>query len=45
MVRSFVCEAAGRRGLVGFVYSGGFVKEGDIVTAVVPQQKLYLPPQ
>lgn len=45
MVRSFVREAAGKRGLVGFVYSGGFVKEGDTVTAVVPAQKLYLPPQ
>lgn len=44
MVRDFVRAAEGLRGLVGFVYSGGFVKEGDVITAVLPDQKLYLPP-
>lgn len=45
MVGNFVRAAEGLRGLVGFVYSGGFVKEGDVITAVLPEQKLYLPPQ
>ncbi len=45
MVGDFVKKAEGLRGLVGFVYSGGFVKEGDVITAVLPDQKPYFPPQ
>lgn len=30
-----------RRGLVGFVYVSGFVKEGDTVIVEIPEQRLY----
>lgn len=37
----FVKHANYRRGLVGFVFSSGFVKKGDIIVAEVPKQELY----
>ncbi len=37
----FVKAAMHGRGLVGFVYSAGFICEGDIVIARVPPQRIY----
>lgn len=40
----FVRVALGRRGLVGCVYSPGFVHRGDEVLVCIPEQRPYLPP-
>jgi hypothetical protein len=37
----FIKAANHRRGLVGFVVGSGFIKEGDIVVAEIPDQELY----
>lgn len=39
----FPKAAAGRRGIVGFVYCSGVVHEGDTVVVKVPEQRFYGP--
>lgn len=39
----FVKAAVGKRGVVGFVYSSGFIAGGDTVIAHIPKQELYKP--
>lgn len=41
--RRFPAAAIHRRGIVGSVYCSGIIKAGDIVTAAIPQQRLYRP--
>lgn len=43
LAKSFVKNALGRRGLVGFVIGSGFVKEGDTLLVEVPRQEHYPP--
>lgn len=44
LITSFIKHAKHRRGLVGLVYVSGFIKKGDLVTIVVPDQRIYMPP-
>ncbi len=41
LLKKFLVAAKHRRGLVGIVIGGGFVKEGDMVVAEVPEQTPY----
>jgi len=43
IARLFPKAAIGKRGVVGLVYSSGFIQEGDTVIAKIPKQEIYDP--
>lgn len=43
LANNFQKAAYGRRGIVGSVYSSGFIHEGDTVIVIVPAQEIYNP--
>lgn len=43
IARGFAKAAMGRRGIVGSIYSSGFIARGDSVVVKVPSQRIYDP--